>query len=242
MNPSRHNRSTLNSLTIAVVATLSLFPIAAFAQRGGDAQLDPVVVTASRSEQSLEKTLAAVTVIDREDIDRLEPDSLPELLHRIPGVSISNNGGFGKESSLFLRGAEADQTLVLIDGVRVASATAGKAALQDIPVDQIERIEVVRGPYSSLYGSDAIGGVIQIFTRRPRARPRSTAASPSAATTRAAPARASAVVVSAAGLRSSWRIKVLTASMPAEAMAPPSSLAVTSTSRIAMATETTHCR
>ena len=168
MNPSRHNRSTLNSLTIAVVATLSLFPIAAFAQRGGDAQLDPVVVTASRSEQSLEKTLAAVTVIDREDIDRLEPDSLPELLHRIPGVSISNNGGFGKESSLFLRGAEADQTLVLIDGVRVASATAGKAALQDIPVDQIERIEVVRGPYSSLYGSDAIGGVIQIFTRRPK--------------------------------------------------------------------------
>ena len=173
MNPSRLNqsrsiRSTSNSLTTALVVALSIAPAVATAQQDDDAQLDPVVVTASRGEQSLASTLAAVTVIDRDAIDRLEPDSLTELLRRVPGVSISNNGGFGKESSLFLRGAEADQTLLLIDGVRVASATAGKAALQDIPVDQIERIEVVRGPYSSLYGSDAIGGVIQIFTRRPQ--------------------------------------------------------------------------
>ncbi|MCB1561688.1 MAG: TonB-dependent vitamin B12 receptor [Xanthomonadales bacterium] len=160
-------RLTLNSLTVALVAALVTSSSVALAQ-DDDAQLEPVVVTASRGEQSLANTLAATTVIDRDDIDRLEPDSLPELLRRIPGVSISNNGGFGKESSLFLRGTESDQTLLLIDGVRVASATAGKAALQDIPVDQIERIEVVRGPYSSLYGSDAIGGVIQIFTRRPK--------------------------------------------------------------------------
>src|SRR5690606_4581746 len=113
MNPSRNNRSTLNSLTTAVIVALSLSPLLAFAQQDDDKQLDPVVVTASRGEQSLANTLAAVTVIDREDIERLEPDSLPELLRRIPGVSISNNGGFGKESSLFLRGAEADQTLVL---------------------------------------------------------------------------------------------------------------------------------
>lgn len=129
--------------------------------------LDQMVVTASRTAQTQEQTLAAVTVIDRETIDRLQPNSLLDLLHGTPGLSLANNGGPGKSTSMFLRGTESDHVLVLVDGVRLGSATSGGAAIQDIPVDQIERVEIVRGPFSSLYGSDAIGGVIQIFTRRP---------------------------------------------------------------------------
>ena len=128
---------------------------------------DQLVVTASRTEQTRQQTLAAVTVIDRAEIDRLQPNSLPDLLRGTPGMSLASNGGPGKSTSMFLRGTESDHVLVLVDGVRIGSATAGGAAIQDIPVDQIERIEIVRGPFSSLYGSEALGGVIQIFTRRP---------------------------------------------------------------------------
>lgn len=128
--------------------------------------LDTVVVTATRTEQTEANTLSAITVIDRADIERLQPLSLQDLLRGTPGLSIANNGGPGKNTSLFLRGSEAGHVLVLIDGVKIGSATAGLPAIQDIPVDQIERIEIVRGPFSSLYGSEAIGGVIQIFTRR----------------------------------------------------------------------------
>ncbi|MGJ7901116.1 TonB-dependent vitamin B12 receptor [Lysobacter sp. 1R34A] len=130
--------------------------------------LDQVVVTATRTAQTQDATLAAVTVIDRAQIERLQPGSLPELLRGTPGASFANNGGPGKATSLFLRGSESDHVLVLIDGVKTGSATSGGASLQDIPVEQIERVEIVRGPFSSLYGSEAIGGVIQIFTRRPQ--------------------------------------------------------------------------
>src|SRR3546814_1213071 len=92
--------------------------------------------------------------------------SLTDLLRGRAGIDIGNQGGHGKLSNVFMRGAEADQVLVLIDGVRVGSVSAGLTAFQDLPVDQIDRIEIVRGPRSSLYGSEAIGGVIQIFTRR----------------------------------------------------------------------------
>src|SRR3546814_17702994 len=93
---------------------------------------------------------------------------LPVLTPSFPTRRSSdlNQGGHGKLSNVFMRGAEADQVLVLIDGVRVGSVSAGLTAFQDLPVDQIDRIEIVRGPRSSLYGSEAIGGVIQIFTRR----------------------------------------------------------------------------
>ncbi|MGH8080152.1 MAG: TonB-dependent vitamin B12 receptor [Lysobacter sp.] len=130
--------------------------------------LDQVVVTASRTAQTQDATLAAVTVIDRADIERLQPASLPDLLRGTPGASLTNNGGPGKSTSLFLRGTESDHVLVLVDGIKIGSATSGGASLQDIPVEQIERVEIVRGPFSSLYGSEAIGGVIQIFTRRPQ--------------------------------------------------------------------------
>ena len=128
-------------------------------------RLADIQVTATRTPQRVSNTLAATTVIDRAEIERLQARSVRDLLRRTPGVTIANNGGPGKSTSIFLRGTESDHTLVLVDGVEYRSATAGAAAIEDLPVSQIERIEIVRGPRSSLYGSDAIGGVIQIFTR-----------------------------------------------------------------------------
>jgi vitamin B12 transporter len=125
-----------------------------------------IVVTATRTAQSDDESLAAVSVITRQDIERLQPQSLQDLLRGVPGLTLSNSGGPGKATSLFLRGTESDHVLVLLDGIKLGSATLGVTPIQDLPVEQIERIEIVRGPRSSLYGSEAIGGVIQIFTRR----------------------------------------------------------------------------
>ncbi len=131
--------------------------------------LHPVVVTATRVAQPVADTLAPVTVITREDIERLQPASVPDLLAGRAGITVANSGGLGQLTSLFMRGTNNAHTLVLIDGVRIGSASAGAAAWAQLPVDQIERIEIVRGPRSSLYGADAVGGVIQIFTRRGQA-------------------------------------------------------------------------
>jgi vitamin B12 transporter len=132
------------------------------AARGAEA----VVVTAARVAQPLSEVIGSVSVITRQDIEDRAVQSLPDLLRGETGLSVTNTGGFGKLSNVFLRGTDAEQVLVLIDGVRVGSVTSGTASLEFLPVDQIERIEIIRGPRSSLYGSDAIGGVIQIFTRR----------------------------------------------------------------------------
>ena len=157
------------SLRRSALAAASLFALSSVVHADEPASdLGGVVVTATRTEQSQAGTLAAVTVIDRTDIERLQPQSVADLLQGTPGLSIANNGGPGKATSIFLRGTEADHVLVLVDGVKIGSATLGQPSIQNIPVDQVERIEIVRGPFSSLYGSEALGGVIQIFTRRPR--------------------------------------------------------------------------
>lgn len=154
-------------LAAAVSLSLGTSVVApAFAEAATD--LDRIVVTASRTAQTQDQALAPVTVIDRAEIERRQPQSLADLFRGEAGISLVNNGGAGKATSLFLRGTESDHLLVLVDGVKVGSATSGGAALQDIPVEQIDRVEIVRGPFSSLYGSEAIGGVIQIFTRRPQ--------------------------------------------------------------------------
>jgi vitamin B12 transporter len=127
--------------------------------------LATVLVTATRTAISAEDALAAVSIITRADIERLQPLSVPDLLTGLPGVSFANAGGYGQQTSLFMRGTNSAHTLVLIDGVRIGSVANGLAAFEQLPVEQIERIEIVRGPRSSLYGADAIGGVIQIFTR-----------------------------------------------------------------------------
>ncbi len=141
-------------------------PAAAQGAAPAPAALDPIVVTASRQSQPIAEVLADLTVIGRDEIARAGVQSLVELLQRQPGVEMVQNGGPGAVSGVFLRGANRGQTLVLIDGVRVSSSSAGSTTLEAIPLDQIERIEVLRGPASSLYGADAIGGVIQVFTRR----------------------------------------------------------------------------
>ena len=128
--------------------------------------LDPVVITATRTEQPASKALASTTIIDREEIDRRQAQSVQDLLRGVPGLSIATSGGLGKVSGISMRGTNTGHLLVLIDGIRAGSISTGIAAFQDLPIDQIERIEVVRGPRSSLYGSEAIGGVIQIFTRK----------------------------------------------------------------------------
>jgi vitamin B12 transporter len=128
--------------------------------------LPEIVVTATLTPQSIDNTLAATTVITRQEIQHSQAMDLPSLLRGRAGIDITSNGGPGQASSLFMRGSESDHTLILLDGIRISSATLGTAALQHLPLAQIERIEIVRGPRSSLYGSEAIGGVIQIFTRR----------------------------------------------------------------------------
>ncbi|MDP1559546.1 MAG: TonB-dependent vitamin B12 receptor [Nitrosomonas sp.] len=126
----------------------------------------PIIVTATRTTQTTNETLASVTVISRKDIERQQARSIQDLLRGVSGINIANNGGPGKTTSIFMRGTESDHVLVLIDGIKVGSATSGTTAFENIPIEQIERIEIVRGPRSSLYGSEAIGGVIQIFTRK----------------------------------------------------------------------------
>lgn len=127
--------------------------------------LPDVVVTATRTAQPLATSLATVTVISREEIQRSQAADVITILRGVAGVEISQNGGMGKAGALFLRGSNSTQVLVLLDGVRINSATLGTASLESLMLDQIERIEVVRGNVSSLYGSEAIGGVVQIFTR-----------------------------------------------------------------------------
>lgn len=126
---------------------------------------DEVVVTATRSPVALKDTLASTTVITEEDIERTQARNLYQVLKTVPGVNVRRRGGRSANSSVSLRGMGASGSLVLIDGIRIESGTSGDVDIQQIPVDQIERIEIVRGPKSSLYGSSALGGVIQIFTR-----------------------------------------------------------------------------
>jgi len=126
---------------------------------------ETIEVTATRVPQRVDQALTQVTVIDRGRIDAATGRTLAELLAGESGVQFWSNGGLGKVSSVSLRGLESRHTLLLIDGVRYGSATVGTPTWDNIPLDAIDRIEIVRGPMSGLYGSDALGGVIQIFTR-----------------------------------------------------------------------------
>jgi len=155
-------------LTAFVIALALSTTAAAQTAQTASTTLDPVVVTAARAAQPIAEALADVTVIGADEILRSGVQSLAELLQRQPGVEIVQNGGPGAVSGALLRGANRGQTLVLIDGLRAGSSSAGSTSLEAIPLDQIDRIEILRGPASSLYGADAIGGVIQVFTKRPQ--------------------------------------------------------------------------
>lgn len=151
-----------NLLTVALIgaATLSL------AAHAETSSLDEVVVTATRMPQSLQSTIADTTVLNEQEIRKSGAPDVATLLRSLAGVEVAQNGGLGNVSSTFMRGTNSSQVLVLLDGVRINSATTGTTALEHLMLDSVERIEVVRGNVSSLYGSEAIGGVIQIFTKR----------------------------------------------------------------------------
>lgn len=129
-------------------------------------ELPEVVVTATRSDTLQNELSTSATVYTREDIDKLQVKTLPDLLKGTVGLDVAQSGGYGQPTDVFLRGTNPGHVLVLIDGIKMGSATTGTSPYELIPIDQIERVEIIRGPQSSLYGSEAMGGVIQIFTRK----------------------------------------------------------------------------
>jgi vitamin B12 transporter len=146
-------------LTAAMLAGALLSPLIQAAEE------ERIIVTATRTAQIADQTLASVIVITREDIERSQAIDIADLLRMHAGLDIGRNGGPGQATSLFLRGSDSNHVLVMIDGVKINPGTIGGAALQNINPQIIERIEIVKGPRSALYGSEAIGGVINIITR-----------------------------------------------------------------------------
>lgn len=162
---SHVRRARLAVLPLAALSTLPALaqsPSSTFATQ----TLPATVVTATRVETRASELTSEVLVIDRRAIERSGGQTLVEVLARTASAQISANGGRGTTSSVFIRGAESRHTLLLIDGVRYGSATAGGPVWDNIPLEMIERIEVLKGPASSVYGADAAGGVVQVFTRR----------------------------------------------------------------------------
>ena len=160
----------VSSLCFAVsVFFLIAFSIVFSVQAQAQTQLDAVVVTATREPAPLTRITSDVVLIDAQRLRNSTADSVEDLLRREAGLQITRNGGPGKSGGFLLRGSSTNSTLVLIDGVRIGSATLGQAELDALSLSQIDHIEVLRGPASSLYGADAVGGVVQIFTRRGQA-------------------------------------------------------------------------
>jgi len=154
-------------LFVSLITSFAVFAATPIIAADNNAvQLDKIVVSATRTEQSLGDTIAPTIVISRKDIERSQAIDAADLLRFHAGIDIGRNGGPGQVTSIFIRGAESNHTLVLVDGVRINPGTIGGAAIQNIHPDLIERIEIIKGPRSVLYGSNAIGGVINIITRR----------------------------------------------------------------------------
>ena len=157
----------LAALPLAMVSAFSAAPIAfAQSQAAQTPQLKEVVVTANRVQTRADDLLSDVVVIDRAAIEASSGRTLTEVLARNAGVQMTSNGGLGKNTGVFIRGTETRHTILLIDGVRFGSATTGAPSWDNIPLDMIDRIEVLKGPASALYGSEAVGGVVQVFMRK----------------------------------------------------------------------------
>ena len=155
-----------STATLAAFAMAAL-PVAVQAQSNAQSAanaLNPVVVTAALAPRTANDSLSSVTVLDEATLRRQDPVSITDLFRGQPGVDVSTNGSFGKNSSVFIRGSGSGQNVLLIDGIRLRSATSGGAAWQHLEPRMFDRAEIVRGPRGSLYGADAIGGVIQLFT------------------------------------------------------------------------------
>lgn len=151
-------------------ASLVFLPITTLAQSNAGtegSELDPIVVTATLGPETVGESLSSVTVIDQDTIRRQQPAEFRDLLRAQPGINVVSDGSYGKTTSVFLRGAGSSGTVLLLDGIRLRSATAGIPPWQFLPTDLIDRVELVRGAKSSLYGADAVGGVVQAFTLTP---------------------------------------------------------------------------
>jgi vitamin B12 transporter len=147
----------LTVLSLTILPTQSVF---------SDDQIENIIVTGTRIPTQISESLSAVTLFQRADIERLQASDLFDLMSHVPGSSLVRNGGRGSSTSMSLRGNQSDHTLFLMDGVRIGSATTGGAALAAINLSTVQRIEIIRGPKSNLYGADAIGGVVNIITRK----------------------------------------------------------------------------
>jgi len=154
----------MKRLRLALILASPL--LANAAEREDALKLPQTLITGNRQVEARSDSSSANSVFTREDIDRLQPTSLTDLLGRVPGVQVARSGGRGGLPGIYIRGTKSAQSLVLVDGQRMANATSADSNLQYLNIDQIERVEVLRGSRSVIYGSDAIGGVIQIFTRR----------------------------------------------------------------------------
>ncbi len=148
------------------LATLPLLLLPLVSHNSFAEQLDGLVVTATRTVTPAKQSLSSNVVITRDDIERFHYQTLEEVLSALPGVVMANSGGVGKQTSLFLRGTESNHTNIMVNGVKMATNAFGSTQLEHIALDQIDRIELVKGPQSSLYGADAIGGTVQIFTQQ----------------------------------------------------------------------------
>ena len=147
---------------ILVALTLNIFSSSLFAE---DVDLNPVVVVGSRQKQRLSDVMTSVSVITRQDIERLQPQDIGSILQGQPGIEIVRAGGLGMQTSIFMRGTNSSQVLVLVDGMKVTDEFSNATPLQNIPISQVDHIEILRGNASALYGPRAMGGVIQIFTK-----------------------------------------------------------------------------
>jgi vitamin B12 transporter len=163
---SRQAAAPAFALPLVLPLALSLASLFAASAASADSIADTVVVTATRTPQRADEVIADTLVIDEAEIARAGAGSIADVLRRQRGIEIVRNGGAGTSTSVYLRGANSNQVVVLVDGVRIGSSTTGGASWNAIPLSTIERIEVVYGPLSSLYGADAIGGVVQIFTKK----------------------------------------------------------------------------
>ena len=164
----KNHKVNISLITLAVTSALSSTAHAAQSETASAKQTidEQIIVTASRSEQERFTALSSTEVILSEQITQMQAANITEVLNTIAGISVVNQGGAGQSAGVFMRGANSNHTLILIDGVRTNSATLGTTNLSAISPTQIERIEVVKGPRAALWGSDALGGVIQIFTKQ----------------------------------------------------------------------------
>lgn len=166
----RHANKAFRPLAIAIGISAAFSPVL-HAQTSTEQSLGPVMVTASRTAQKVGDVLSDHVVITAEEIAQSGQTSLIELLQTKRGIEVTRNGGPGNSASVFLRGGNAKQTVLLIDGVRSFSSTNGEPTWSAIPLSQIDRVEIVLGPLGTIYGADAVGGVIQVFTRKGDGKP-----------------------------------------------------------------------